>query len=160
VSDLDGYDFSVSLAATGAYISNNQFLDGSADLLARNLTVAGDAVARSTSPFANSPYVFYTLNPDALPFSKEQIVTHHSNGLERVKEEFAARAIPIEELLLSVEPVLTAAVADERSAAEAQRIVNGIERVTFTENEPERTRSILALLDEAIALLIAQRTSR
>jgi hypothetical protein len=74
--DLDGYDFWINLQPTGAWVEDNSFVDGLADLLARRMTIAGESVVRLvTAERKGGRKVFYALNAAAPHASSEQVVT-------------------------------------------------------------------------------------
>jgi hypothetical protein len=79
-----------------------------------------------------------------------------SDELQAVKQGLLGGTIALDELLLHVEPLLMQSLTDSAQRTEAKRIVNGIEKVLFSENEPERTRLLGALLDRAIQLASIQ----
>lgn len=71
--------------------------------------------------------------------------------MAKIKAGFVSGALSLDELLLYVGPMLRDAIPDDENAA--NRLVNTIERAMFTLNEPQRTKTIVACLDLAIALL-------
>ena len=74
--DLSGYEFWIHLRPTGAWVSDQSFVDGLADLLARRLTIAGESVVRlPNAEHAGGQKVFYALRPGARSASRDQIVT-------------------------------------------------------------------------------------
>lgn len=69
-----------------------------------------------------------------------------------IKQRFVDGMLPIDELLLHVEPILREAMSGRERAA--NEVVNAIERAIFTLDEPRRTAVIAECLDSAIELLL------
>jgi hypothetical protein len=75
---------------------------------------------------------------------------------QNVRDRFITGEIPVEEVVLQIEPILGQAASDSVGQAEVKRIVNGIERTIYTENEPRRSGLIVDLLSAAVAFVSAQ----
>ena len=73
-----------------------------------------------------------------------------------VRERFLAGAIPVEELLLHVEPLLRELVRTKEQEEEAKKLVNAIEIAIFTQPEPARSAVIGDLLSTAVRVVRAQ----
>jgi hypothetical protein len=78
---------------------------------------------------------------------------NHVEKAKAVQEQYMEGRIPVEELLLHIEPILAEFASDSSGQAEVRRIVNAIERITFKENEPHRSSKIVEQLDAAVAFL-------
>ncbi len=76
--------------------------------------------------------------------------------VERVRSRFSGGEIPAEELLLHAEPILAASAVIPSDEASVWRLVNAIERTVFVEVEPQRTRELTKLLDEAVSFVRAR----
>jgi hypothetical protein len=80
-----------------------------------------------------------------------------SDKIARLRSDFLGGSVPAESVPGRLEPLLVAAVEMSSNLAEGQRrvrsLVNGIELVVFTRNEPERSQMVLELLDEAVAFV-------
>jgi hypothetical protein len=77
---------------------------------------------------------------------------------ETIRDRFMAGRIPVEEVLLNIEPILVESASDPAGQAEVRKIVNQIERIAFTENEPRRCHLIAVQLTAAIAFIRAHST--
>jgi hypothetical protein len=75
---------------------------------------------------------------------------------QNVRDRFIAGAIPVDEVVLHIEPILVQAASDAHGQAEVTRIVNALERRIYTENEPRRSGLIVDLLGAAVAFAGAQ----
>jgi hypothetical protein len=73
--------------------------------------------------------------------------------LEQSKCEFSKGLIPLERLLLYIEPLLMQVVHDAEDKLEVKKIVNGIERAIYTQIEPQRSKIIEGLIDQSISFV-------
>jgi hypothetical protein len=70
---------------------------------------------------------------------------------ERIREQFIEGKIPAEDLLLHLEPVLSGLASDSQAQADVRRMVNGIEKLIFTQADPQRHSLIAEQLAAATA---------
>jgi hypothetical protein len=79
--------------------------------------------------------------------------------VEGILKSFVDREIPLDELLLHLEPILVESAPDRRGQDEVRKIVNAIERTIYTENEPTRSDEITALLRNAVEFIRARQSA-
>lgn len=73
--------------------------------------------------------------------------------MKQVKTEFTNGSISLEELLLHIEPLLMQAINKTEDEAEVKKIINGIEKVIYTQIEPERSTAIIELIEQGISFI-------
>lgn len=72
--------------------------------------------------------------------------------LKWIRERFAAGDIAPEDLLQHLEPALGETAPVDVPAATIRVLVNQVERIVYTENEPNRSVLLAKSIDEAIRL--------
>jgi hypothetical protein len=83
------------------------------------------------------------------PMAEEPMIP--LDRIKAIQARFIAGSIPVGELLLHLEPALNLAASDKSRDAKVRKIVNRIEVVINTENEPRRSRLVLEQIEEALA---------
>jgi hypothetical protein len=79
---------------------------------------------------------------------------------ERIRGRFNAGTIPLDELLLHLEPILDQSAPDPGGQGEVRRIINAVEMMMiYSENEPRRSSLIVELLDAAVEFVRLSRSS-
>ncbi len=73
--------------------------------------------------------------------------------MQCIKTDFIQGPLAIDELFLHVEPLLRQLISTAEDEAEVKTIINGIERVIYTQIEPQKTNMILELLDQGIVFV-------
>lgn len=71
---------------------------------------------------------------------------------QRVRDRFQAGGIPIDELILHIEPLLLQA-SPPTAEVGVRKIVNDIERAIHTQVEPHRNAVLLDLLNQAVEFI-------
>jgi len=80
-----------------------------------------------------------------------------NDKIAQLRSEFLGGSVPVESVPRRLEPLLVVAVEASSDVREGQSrvrsLVNGVELVVFTRNEPERSQMVLALIGDALAFV-------